>query len=360
MIARTSFAALSSTERQLIRSQYLRAGKCARCFHSSRRRAAEEQRPEDGSPAIKDSARRAENNGPAVQPTSTKRARAQMISNELEMISKSPPPGNFTPISISESNQHSDPMRPSVSDGFTETPTSMGGGGQRMGENVSAGREGVNAQGIGRLTGTDERVRNEHPRPQATHDINQLQDPARGGASVLEASRPGQSSQQSERNVLDQRQEERLRQHLASARPQGLPFQPRKAAAEELLLQGRSAGTPTSSHPEAIVLDRYKLVTNPSHDPSQPSGRRCTKFSREDRTTLAAKLIAGKYDDQGVLAGEQVYKQAIVNELAKKTMINSTYLKQDGERFLKKVQSLLPAAQPARAASAPRANAPAS
>ncbi|KAM3419680.1 hypothetical protein BST61_g3013 [Cercospora zeina] len=357
MIARKSLAALSSSERQLIRSQYLNAGQCARCFHLSRRRAAEELRPEDGSPAIKDSATRTENNGPSVQPLSTKRARAQMVSNELEMINKSPPPGNPTPLPASESNQHSDPMRPSISDGFTETPTSMGGGGQRMGENVSAGREGVNAQGIGRVAGTDERVRNEHPRPQATRDINQVQDPARGGASVLEASRPGQSSRQSEGNVLDQGQEERLRQHLAGVRPQGLPFRPHKTVAKHLLLRGRSAGTPTSSQPHAVVLDRYKLVTDPSRDPSQRSARGLTKFSREDRKTLAAKLIAGKYDDQGVLAGEQVYKQALVNDLAKKTMINSTYLKQDGERFLKKVQSLLPAAQPARAASAQRAKA---
>lgn len=364
MIARRSFAALSSSERQLIKSQYLSIGQCARCFHSSRRRAAEEQRPEDGSPAIKDSATRTENNGPAVQPPSTKRARAQRISSELEMLNKSPPPGSLTTFPTSEQNQHSDPTRSTISAGFTETPTSIGVGGQRMGENVSAGREGVNAQGVGRIAGTDERVRNEHPRPQATRATDQVQDPASGGASVLEASTPGQLSRtvgsktstiSSEDEPLDERQETRLRENLAGARPHGLPFRPHKANTKELLLQGRGAVTPTTSHSEATVLDRFKLATAPSRDPSQPSGRSTFTLEEADRKILAAKLIAGKYDEQGILAGKQVYKQAILNELAKKTMINDTYLKQDGERLLKKVQSLLPAAQTARIASAQKA-----
>lgn len=63
MITRRAYTALSLAERQVIQSQYAGSGQCVRCFHHARRQQADELRPEDGSPAIKDSAKRAENNG---------------------------------------------------------------------------------------------------------------------------------------------------------------------------------------------------------------------------------------------------------------------------------------------------------
>ncbi|KAI5366011.1 hypothetical protein Slin15195_G075420 [Septoria linicola] len=364
MITRRSFAAaLSSSERQLLRSQYVRSGHCARCFHSSRRQQADEQRPEDGAPAIKDSAKRADNNGPQIQKKPTKRGRAELISNELSMLQKGPPPGDPTsgPGSATGTNQ-GDPAKPTTSAGFTETPTSMGGPEQRMGENVSAGREGVNAQGVGRLAGTDERVRNEHPRPQSTRKAGEVEDPAEGGTSVLEASTPGPASKAMEvassseaeadpASELDQRQEGQLRHKLTESRPQGLPVRPRKIQAKDLLLQGRGAGVPLAAHPTTTILDRYKLVTDPSHNTNEPAPRRQIIIGKQDRKRVAKALIAGQYDTAGALAGKQVYKQAILNEVAKKTLINGTYLESDGNRLIKRVQGLLPAAQPARGAA---------
>lgn len=300
--------------------------------------------------------------GPQIQKKPTKRGRAELISNELSMLQKGPPPGDPTsgPGSATGTNQ-GDPAKSTTSAGFTETPTSMGGPEQRMGENVSAGREGVNAQGVGRLAGTDERVRNEHPRPQSTRKAGEVQEPAEGGTSVLEASTPGSASRamdvasSSEADVeseLDQRQEGQLRHKLTESRPQGLPVRPRKIQPKDLLLQGRGAGVPLAAHPTTTILDRYKLVTDPSHNTDEPAPRRQIIIAKQDRKRVAKALIGGQYDSAGVLAGKQVYKQAILNEVAKKTLINGTYLESDGNRLIKRVQGLLPAAQPARGAAA--------
>ena len=60
-------------------------------------------------------------------------------------------------------------------------------------------------------------------------------------------------------------------------------------------------------------------------------------------------MVRGKYDDDGILQGNEKYKQAALNNIARATAMNSTYLAGDGERLLKKVRSLLPAASSAQA-----------
>lgn len=46
MLSKRSLLLLSSAERQVLRQQWLGSGQCARCFHASRRRTAEESGPE--------------------------------------------------------------------------------------------------------------------------------------------------------------------------------------------------------------------------------------------------------------------------------------------------------------------------
>ena len=63
------------------------------------------------------------------------------------------------------------------------------------------------------------------------------------------------------------------------------------------------------------------------------------------RNNLVQNAVKGVYDGDGVLGGAQKHKQPLLNEIAKLTLKNGTYLGADGERLLKKVQSLLPSMQ---------------
>lgn len=68
------------------------------------------------------------------------------------------------------------------------------------------------------------------------------------------------------------------------------------------------------------------------------------------RRSLISKLALGEHDPDGLLQGKEKYKQDVLNHVAKATLMNSTYLAKDSERFLKKVRSLLPASANARQA----------
>lgn len=66
------------------------------------------------------------------------------------------------------------------------------------------------------------------------------------------------------------------------------------------------------------------------------------------RANIVDRVVKGVYDAEGRLDGK--HKQPVLNEIAKMTMKNGTYLIADGDRFLRKVQSLLPALQTQKSA----------
>lgn len=104
-----------------------------------------------------------------------------MISNEVSMLQRGPPlrDGDPTvgPGSVTGTYQR-DPEPPTTSAGFAETPQSMGG--ERMGENVSAGREGITAQGVGRFTGADDNARDEATSGRRTRKASKVSEPVEG------------------------------------------------------------------------------------------------------------------------------------------------------------------------------------
>lgn len=68
------------------------------------------------------------------------------------------------------------------------------------------------------------------------------------------------------------------------------------------------------------------------------------------RKGMVDRLARGVYDPEGLLkeGGVQRYKnQPLLNELARQAVMNGTYTPKDSERFLRKVQGLLPRAAPA-------------
>lgn len=207
-----------------------------------------------------------------------------------------------------------------------------------MGENISAGREGVNAQGVGRFSGSDERVPNEHSRPQGTRNPHEVQEPAEGGQSVLEQA----SAPRSSRGPLEG--EARLRSIMKDARPLGLPVRPQASsvAAQRLVLQGRGTGVPLASQPIATIHDRFTLVTNPANN---NRGRGSQRLSQAESEALTKVLVGGQYDNEGLLNGKKIHEVEILNVIKRQTMMNGTYLGKDGDRLVKKVERLLPASR---------------
>jgi hypothetical protein len=67
------------------------------------------------------------------------------------------------------------------------------------------------------------------------------------------------------------------------------------------------------------------------------------KMSAPYRGRTIDRLVRGSYDSDGVLDGTKEYRQPVLQQIAKATMLNGTYLGSDGDRLLKKVESLLPA-----------------
>lgn len=76
-------------------------------------------------------------------------------------------------------------------------------------------------------------------------------------------------------------------------------------------------------------------------------------LSEASQKVMLDKLVRGKYGDMKATP----YKHDILNHVARSTLQNGTYLSEDGNKFLKKVQSLLPAQVVARPPPQKRAGA---
>lgn len=78
-------------------------------------------------------------------------------------------------------------------------------------------------------------------------------------------------------------------------------------------------------------------------EPLEPMNYEFAPLPEEVRKATMDKMVRGKYDEDGLLAGNSKYpKQPVLDGIARMTLKNGTYLSSDGERFLKKVHSLLP------------------
>lgn len=106
---------------------------------------------------------------------------------------------------------------------------------------------------------------------------------------------------------------------------------------KSLLDKGTSEAELPKSLQDSLSAVRAQISVYPSFVPLQ----------QRERTKMIDRLVLGKYDPQGLLSGKQPHKQAVLNEVARQTLRNGTYLNRDGERFLAKVRSLMPAATPA-------------
>ena len=308
-----------------------------------------------------------------------------MISEEVQMLQRDHPSPSF-------GEPDPNTLRPP---GASQTvdPENIGEnvGPVRMGENDTASQEGPLAQGAGAPIRADEDVSDSSKLSRGArtpHDA--VEEPAAGGTSVMGATRHSGDAQRTTRLP-------------ASGNPPPT-IQPGTPSSADLLSGTYSPATIAGAGFESVIENRMKTVAGPgqqdARDPrylaqKMMSGQFVRFASREERAAveeqakkiaerrsrerarqkglsseevqptannyefnplpdgvrkaMVDRMVMGTYDPKDFLGGKQNYKQPVLNEIAKMTLRNETYLSGDGDRFLRKVQSLLPAAPAAQA-----------
>lgn len=280
----------------------------------------------------------------------------------------------------------------------------LGAEGGRMGEHDPPEREGPYVQAVGRVTTADDTDKNYAGVATGARTPHEgVTNPAQGGATIMSEVTPSSDRSQP---VEQTRADLEIRRRSRKAKQPTTPVAPDHFARDELLY-GHAGSTIAAGNYRGVLEERMKLVADPgrasdgSREPSSLARKmmkgqmvrfesqeekaaveneakriaerwasnvaRWKKVSANDvqpsprghtlapvpegiRTKILDTLVTGKYDPDEVFErGEQKYKQPVLNTIAKTILKNGSYLSQDAERLLKKVQSLLPAAQPQRA-----------
>lgn len=278
-----------------------------------------------------------------------------------------------------------------------------------MGQTESRSREGPFAQGVGRLAREDEADPNVGKQARGLRSPEgAMEEPSQGGVGVMEPLGLGQdtsSSTPSGESVEGSAPTSGTVETHTSATPITSSGKSRQIqtstknalTAQDYLTMGQNGATIAANNFPGVLRDRINLVAPPS-GPSHAStkafeyrlatgGTRLTaaasyeqkasvrdheaqkaqsaakkkgmkqapfenrpRFSGVRNSTkqdMIGRLVQGRYDPAGLLEGQKVHRQPLLNEIAKMTLKNPTYLDADGDRLLKKVRSLLPAAAPA-------------
>jgi len=277
-----------------------------------------------------------------------------------------------------------------------------------MGENSPPEREGPLAQGVGRpVRPQDDEVDGTLQIRETRTPNSAIEEPAQGGASVMgEETLAASTNEKAEddkhsgrSNKVARRKSSGVSTPVSTAPripPSGTPFESTMPTQEQLLLSGSNTSTMAGANFESVLNNRIRTSTDPSYSSSRRSipelahrlaRAKIVQFESKDeqkavenllrehhsrkwtikdqqradkglgtdpyfrplpksvRNSLVQSVVKGVYDSEGILnGGAQKHKQPVLNEIAKMTMMNGTYLSGDGERFLRKVQSLLPAA----------------
>ena len=403
MLSKRSLAALSHAERQALWLQARQRGQCIRCFHSSIRQFAEDAASQEetnkATPSPKAnlvekvSARPGGDSiatGTAV-PTKPSRARHQrsaMISEEVQMIQRDHPSPSFA-----DSNPNMNTRRP------PPTAQTINPIDSPMGANDPVSKEGPTAQGAGRPVATEEDAADTSIMARGARVPEEgVEEPAVGGISAMGSLQEGrqQAPTMEERDSTDAFD---IAIGLERSGPAGEEaIQPDQSLSKEgLLYAGHETATMASPGAQGMITDHLRLVAQPGQlgtarntkhlARKMMSGQLVQFISEEERAateddasdiaraqadrvasqrksggkearnyhfapvsegvrkSILDRLAAGVYDKDGLLQGKEKFKQPLLNQVARGTMMNSTYLKADGDRFVRKVQSLLPAMQ---------------
>ncbi|KAK4498711.1 hypothetical protein PRZ48_009221 [Zasmidium cellare] len=261
----------------------------------------------------------------------TRQQRSARISSEIAMLQKGPPPstssastGEMKGPGSATGAFHAPPAAPGSDAGFLETPDEMGGPDQRMGENVSAGREGPNAQGAGRPLRTEQDVM--------------------GG----EEANPGHHQEWVRRSGRREEQYfEEDGQEQDTTQPKTIRVKPTTPTFHNLVQSGNGASTIAGHNFEAVIRDRIKATAFPHAPDAQPRRMYAKDMNKRFKEHIVKKLVKGSYDSNRV-SGKTFPAQPVLGDVARMTILNGSYLKGDTKKVLRKVRSLLPAAVAAK------------
>lgn len=321
-----------------------------------------------------------------------------MISEEVKMIQRDHPSPSFA-------EPDTNTLRPEGA-GKTVDPEAAGTnvGPGPMGSEATAGtREEPVGQGMEGEASPDDNVAEDTKMARGAitpHDA--VEEPAEVGAGVLATD--GQS-EKSTQPPKDEAEEEELRSNDGTNAQQSIPATREPALRDNLLYNRKNISTIAASNFSGVIEDRVATLTEQGQQPDSRDAqhlasklmqgqlirfeskaekvavqeaakklaeKRARQYARRKglssdevqpqpinyefapipeavQKKLIDSMVAGKYDADGLLQqGKEKHKQPVLNEIAKMTMKNGTYLGAESDRFLWKVRSLLPAATATR------------
>ena len=331
---------------------------------------------------------------PAGMQDRRRHQRSAMISEEVKMVQRDHPSPSF-----SGDNPNATTARP------PPTAQTTNPGGSAMGANDPASREGPTGQGIGKVIATEEDVPDSSKMARGARSPHEgVEEPVEGGAAVVGTPGVGRQTvrlaEEEDDAEEDEEAEEEAPIQTRVRTPAPEVVEPsRLLSKEELLHRGYETSTPAARDPQSTLVDHFRLVAHPGEQITQErdpnllatkvmagqlvhfrsqgekaaTGELVRKIAETRamespkspvearpeaknfnfspvpesvRKSLIDRLAKGVYDPEGLLQGKQKYKnQPFLNQLAQQAMKNSTYMPADGDRFLRKVQSLLPRAE---------------
>jgi hypothetical protein len=325
----------------------------------------------------------------APQEGKSRHQRAAKISEAVSALARDTPPNN-------QPDYEADSQSPGVD------PQSRGEGVApgRMGENAPPSREGPFAQGVGRLERDDGRRGRDGDSTKQARGVRspkgQVEEPARGGASVMETAEAGTPTSDTDAVAGTA---EAISSTVPAAASTTTSTAPSPSLLDPTVLLRAGYGTATllGSNTAGLIGDRaqlvqpwrqHKLAMRLAKRPKLLRSREAVKKEAEDfrsengeeakmpdellqrlrktrnampktqaplgplqarcRKAFVNRTILGKYDPKKLLAGKKVYPDWTLVRVARGLLMNGTYVGDDGDRFRRKVQSLLPAAGTSR------------
>lgn len=348
-----------------------------------------------GPPESFDSASPHQPTRPASMQDRRRHQRSAMISEEVQMIQRDHPSPSFA-----DANPNTNTRQP-PSTAQTTNPE-----GSAMGDNDPVSREGPMGQGIAKAVATDEDVPDTSGLARGARSPQEgVEEPAAGGAAVVGTPGQGRQTapllDEREAAFEDALPEEASAQSRRRIRPADTVEPLKQLSPEDLLHAGHRTSTPAGGHLQSTILDHLRMVAHPgeqpqsTRDPGQLAAkmmagqlvhfhsateklaveelargvaeRRAKKSAEQQkldpdavqpgaknhhfapasesvRKGIVDRLARGVYDPENLLKdGTQKYKnQPLLNQLAQQALKNGTYTTKDSERFLRKLQSLLP------------------
>lgn len=296
-----------------------------------------------------------------------------MVSEEVKMLQRDLPKPSF-----GEANSNT-LQPPGASNEANPEAESKGSGGVQMGQNDSPTQEGPYAQGINpdvrndvnvtsrssAVKGTAQPVNVEHADEKRGHGIEEpLQSPSDRfadqhildpGSSIHLEVEPkfGPLYKRDASTIVANNFEGVIEEHLSAVSDAGVNEDNRATSQLARKLWTKQFVRFESPEERAETLEMVKKIM-PKREDSEVKKPSFQPLPEKLRNGLVDQIVAGKYSQEELLNGKQVYQQSVLNNIARATTLNGTYLRADGDRLMAKVRSLLPAARTAKTPVPPR------